>query len=67
MTRGNKPGVDAQFSLEGEQLAFKIRAEYGEVDSLVNYAQPHPAIVETLVQNDDAIVMYAKRLPSTLD
>ena len=34
--RGNKPGVDAQFSLEREQLAFPIRAEYDEVDYLVN-------------------------------
>ncbi len=65
--RGNKPGVDAQFSLDSEQLAFKIRPEYDEVDYLVNHAQPHPGIIETLVQNDDAMVMYAKRLPSRLD
>jgi transglutaminase-like putative cysteine protease len=65
--RGNKPGVRAEFSIDREQLAFKIRPEYGEVDYLVNYAEPHPSIIETLVQNDDAIVMYAKRLPSKLD
>lgn len=64
--RGNKPGVDAQFSLEREQLAFPIRAEYDEVDYLVNLAEPHPAILETLVQNDDAMTMYRKGLPAAL-
>ncbi len=65
--RGNKPGVDAQFSLDREQLAFKIRPEYDEVDYLVNHAEPHSAIIETLTKNDDAIVMYSKRLPAALD
>jgi len=65
--RGNKPGVDAQFSLDREQLAFKIRPEYDEVDYLVNHAEPHPSIINTLVENDDAVIMYAKRLPAFLD
>jgi len=64
--RGNKPGVDAQFSVDREQLAFRIRPEYDEVDYLVNHAEPHPAILETLVQNDDAMTMYRKRLPAAL-
>ena len=65
--RGNKPGVDAQFSLDREQLAFRIRPQYDEIDYLLNYAQPHSAIVKTLVENDDAIAMYASGLPSALD
>jgi transglutaminase-like putative cysteine protease len=64
--RGNKSGVDAQFSLEREQLAFPIRAQYGEVDYLYNHAEPHPAVVETLLSNDDAIVMYRDHLPQSL-
>jgi transglutaminase-like putative cysteine protease len=64
--RGNKLGVDAQFSLDREQLAFRIRPEYDELDYRVNHSQPHPAIVRTLVENDDAIAMYAKGLPSAL-
>lgn len=64
--RGNKPGVNAQFSLDREQLAFRIRPEYDEVDYLVNHSEPHPAIVETLVQNDDAMTMYLKGLPAAL-
>ena len=64
--RGNKVGVDAQFSLDREQLAFAIRPQYDEVDYLVNFAEPHPDIVETLVQNDDAMTMYLKGLPAAL-
>ena len=36
-TRGNKEGVNAQFSLEEEQLAFPIRVEKGEEDGLEMY------------------------------
>jgi transglutaminase-like putative cysteine protease len=65
--RGNKPGVDAQFSLEEERLAFAIRPEHGEIDYLRNHPEPHPAIVRTLVENDDALVMYRERLPEVLE
>jgi len=30
--RGNKPGVDAQFSIHEEKLAFPARAQLGEID-----------------------------------
>jgi transglutaminase-like putative cysteine protease len=65
--RGNKLGVDAQFSTDEERLAFSIRANYAEVDYLYNHPTPHPAIVETLNSNDDAIVMYRERLPDRLE
>jgi transglutaminase-like putative cysteine protease len=65
--RGNKQGVDAQFSVEREQLAFRIRPQFDEVDYLVNHAEPHPAIVDTLSKHDDAITMYVNGLPSALD
>jgi transglutaminase-like putative cysteine protease len=65
--RGNKPGVDAQFSLDGEKLAFPIREAYGEIDYLLNHAEPHPAIIETLESHEDCRVMYGTgRLPSDL-
>ncbi len=64
--RGNKPGVDAQFSLGEERLAFAIRPQYDEVDYLVNHASPHPAIVASLAAHDDALEMYRHRLPSEL-
>lgn len=65
--RGNKPGVDAQFSLDEERLAFAIRPEQGEIDYLRNHAEPHPAIARTLIENDDALAMYGEGLPASLD
>ncbi|MFI7500868.1 transglutaminase family protein [Streptomyces sp. NPDC049687] len=46
--RGNKPGVDARFSLNGEQLAFLPDSEAGELDYPVLYAAPHPAVLNAL-------------------
>ena len=64
--RGNKPGVDAQFSLDREQLAFAVREDCGEREYWVNHPEPHPKIVETLTTNDDCRVMCARRLPVEL-
>ncbi len=64
--RGNKPGVDAQFSLNAEQLAFPVRLEMGEWDYLVNYAMPHPKIAATLAAHGDCRLMYAHHLPTEL-
>ena len=46
--RGNKDGVNAQFSIENEQLAFPIRPEMGEVDSFVVYPKPDVKVLEKL-------------------
>lgn len=46
--RGNKPGVDAQFSLDREQLARPVRPEKGEYDHPVLYAEPHPLVLRAL-------------------
>jgi transglutaminase-like putative cysteine protease len=46
--RGNKPGVDAQFSLQGEQLAFTPDPESDELDHPILYAEPHPAVLNAL-------------------
>ena len=43
--RGNKEGIDAQFSIEEEKLAFLINEELDEKDYPVIYAKPHPKIV----------------------
>lgn len=64
--RGNKPGVDAQFSLDREQLAFPIREHEGERDYRLNLADPHPDIVRTLRNYDDARIMYTRGLPTEL-
>lgn len=46
--RGNKPGVNAQFSLTGEQLAWVPDPEAGERDYPTLHAEPHPAVISTL-------------------
>ncbi len=49
--RGNKEGVNAQFSVETEQLAFSIRSEKGEEDGLIIYPSPDIKIIEKLTNN----------------
>ncbi|MCR4437314.1 MAG: transglutaminase family protein [Eubacteriales bacterium] len=46
--RGNKEGVNAQFSLEKEMLAFPVRTELGEVDGEEVYAEPSVNVIITL-------------------
>jgi transglutaminase-like putative cysteine protease len=55
--RGNGPGVDARFSLDGERLAFPVRPELGERDLPGNFAEPHPAVVAALDGHDDLHVL----------
>jgi transglutaminase-like putative cysteine protease len=65
--RGNRPGIDAQFSIDRERLAFPVRPEFGECDYGTNDAVPHPKIVETLAAHGDCRAMYAHHLPTDLD
>lgn len=46
--RGNKEGVNAQFSLETEQLAFAVRPEMGEEDDFIVYPDPDTLVLEKL-------------------
>jgi transglutaminase-like putative cysteine protease len=64
--RGNKEGIDAQFSIEVEKLAFPINEELDEKDYPVIYAKPHPKIVAVLEENTDALEMYKYHLPESL-
>ena len=44
--RGNKKGVDAQFSVEEERLAFPVRSELGEEDIMTVYPEPDANVVK---------------------
>lgn len=46
--RGNKEGVNAQFSIEEERLAFSIRPELGEVDDYTVYPNPDKKVLKRL-------------------
>ncbi|WP_225821575.1 transglutaminase domain-containing protein [Streptomyces naphthomycinicus] len=63
--RGNKPGVDARFSLDGERLAWTPDAASGELDHPFLYAEPHPAVVAALRAAPDRPSLW-RTLPDTL-
>lgn len=64
--RGNKLGVDAQFSLEEEKLAFPIREKYEEIGYPVIYKAPNTKTTTVLLQNSDCNKMFLYGLPSDL-
>jgi transglutaminase-like putative cysteine protease len=63
--RGNKPGVDAQFSLGRERLAFTPDPASNEVDYPVLYAAPHPAVLDALRAAPDRPYLW-QTLPTAL-
>jgi transglutaminase-like putative cysteine protease len=63
--RGNKPGVDARFSLDGERLAFVPDPASGEADYPVLHARPHPAVLAALKAAPDRPRLW-QTLPAAL-
>ena len=63
--RGNKEGVDAQFSIETEQLAFPIRPKWGEEDGLMIYPEPDEEIIKALRGNQSRARLW-ENLPTEL-
>lgn len=63
--RGNKPGVDARFSLDGERLAFTCDPASGEADHPVLYVTPHPAVLCVLQAAPDRPYLW-RTLPTAL-
>lgn len=53
--RGNKPGVDAQFSLDGERLAWPVDVSLGERDYPRVYVSPVDEVVVALRAADDIL------------
>lgn len=51
--RGNKEGVNAEFSIDKERLAFPIRAEYDEIDYKTVYAEPLQMTMDILEKSTD--------------
>ncbi|NML54660.1 transglutaminase family protein [Streptomyces sp. R302] len=64
--RGNvPPGVDAQFSLGEERLAWAVRPEFNEVDYPDLYDEPHPVVLRTLQAAPDRPYLW-RTLPTEL-
>ncbi|MDX2590912.1 MULTISPECIES: transglutaminase domain-containing protein [Streptomyces] len=63
--RGNKPGVDAQFSLDGERPAWIPDPAADERDHPVLYEAAHPAVLAALRAAPDRPSLW-RTLPDTL-
>ena len=64
--RGNKPGVDAQFSLDEERLAWPVRPDLGECDYPRVFVTADPLVVEVLSRADDVLALCGGGLPDHL-
>lgn len=53
--RGNKLGVQTEFSTGEERVAFVVRPEQGELDYPTIYVQPHPSVSKALKEQDDCL------------
>lgn len=58
--------MNAQFSVETEQLAFPIRSEKGEVDSFVVYPNPDIKVLEKLRKSKTRTELW-ENLPTELE
>ncbi|MDH6198876.1 transglutaminase-like putative cysteine protease [Mycobacterium frederiksbergense] len=65
--RGNKDGIDAQFSLEAERLAWPVDAKLGEIDYPRIFASPARCVTDTLRGATDILALYDTGLPTGLD
>lgn len=64
--RGNKEGVDAQFSLVEEKLTFPIRTEKGEEDDFVVYPAPDANVIASMKACETRSKLWEK-LPIELE
>ena len=64
--RGNSAGVDAQWSLDDERLAWAVNPERGEVDYPELFVAPVSCVIDALSSTDDVLDLCAHGLPSAL-
>ncbi|NRD76996.1 transglutaminase family protein [Bacillus sp. BRMEA1] len=64
--RGNKPGVQAEFSTSEEILAFPIQENFDEKDYPWIYAEPNPKTIAVLEEHTNTLEMYQFGLPEDL-
>lgn len=64
--RGNKTGVNAQFSLDQEKLAFSVNEKFDEKDYPVIFKKPNIKTITVLKENTDIVEMYMNNLPESL-
>lgn len=59
--RGNKPGVNSQFSTDKEQLAYPIRIELGEEDYPNIFVAPLPSVITAMQESKNSGELFYKR------
>ncbi len=59
--RGNKSGVNSQFNIDKEQLAYSIRPELGEEDYPYVFATPPTEVVASMHKSKDCHELFYKR------
>jgi transglutaminase-like putative cysteine protease len=64
--RGNKPGIQTEFSTSKEQLAYVVQSELDEIDYPTIYAQPHPKVVKALREQTNCLHLCQYFLPDQL-
>lgn len=64
--RGNKEGVNAQFSPDKESLAFSVNPELDEIDYPIIFVEPNRKTIEALKKHNNALEMYLNFLPDNL-
>ncbi len=65
--RGNKAGIQAEFSLDAERIAWKADPSLGEIDYPQVLASPARCVVDTLRGTSDVLSLYDTGLPTGLD
>ncbi len=63
--RGNKQGIDSQFTTNKEQLAYPIRPQLGEVDYPNVFIAPIPAVIASMQASATSQELFFNR-PETL-
>jgi transglutaminase-like putative cysteine protease len=58
--RGNKPGVDAQFSIDEEKIAWLVNKDLGEEDHQIIFTEPNPTVVEVLKNSNNRKELWAQ-------
>lgn len=64
--RGNKQGIDAQFSLDTEQLAWHADESLGEIDYPRIFTSPARCVIDTLRGASNILALYDAGLPTEL-
>lgn len=59
--RGNKPGVDSQFTTIEEKLAYPIRTELGEIDYPYVFTRPLDAVIASMKNSPNCSSLFNNR------